>query len=100
MVTKRKDLIFLLVAYIVIFWIGYRTGEINTRLKRTVTAPKVTPDNFYMVEDIDYGTYRRTEFYEISGTNLIMRFFYDPKLRPLLKTRNIKLYKSNGERIY
>lgn len=100
MVKKSRSLIFLLAAYVLIFFIGYRAGEINNRLKRGVNVQKVAPENYYMVEEIDYGNYHRAEFYEINSTNLIMKFYNDPRLKPLLKLRNIKIYKNDGERIY
>ena len=106
---KIRKVLLLLLVYALIFWIGFRIGEINNRVKRgfQVRDPEAivvndsrTQDYYYLVEDMDYGTYKYTNISEVAGNNAIIKFLYNEKLKPLLKKKNLKIYSASGEELY
>lgn len=106
MVKKVRMAILFLVIYAFLFWIGFRSGEVYNRTKNKVQVEKIIvketpPDKlFYVLEERDYGTYKCVEFNEFYENQIIMKFFFNKKLRPLLKLRKLKIYNSKGDRIY
>jgi len=107
---KARTIITLLLVYVLMFWIGFRSGEIYSRSKKkleVVIVPRPLPPlppslirTFYVVEKQDYGKYSQVNFSEINEKDITIKFFLDKRLRPLLKMRNLKIYTSKGGRIY
>ena len=100
---RLKNLVILLLVYGLVFWLGFRSGEIYNRVKKGMQVEKIripTESSYYAVEEKDFGTYRTVDFYELGDTNVIIKFLFNENLKPLLKLRNIKIYDSKGERIY
>ena len=106
MVKRIRMTILFLAIYALLFWIGFRSGEIYNRMKSKIQIEKIIVKEkshdkiFYVVEEKDYGAYKSTDFYEIPETHMFIRFFQSEKLRPLLKLRNMKIFDSEGNRIY
>lgn len=104
---KTKAIILFLGAYMLVFWIGFKSGTIYLRMKNRVQVEKVVtvvppaPPQFYIVEKRDYGSYSAVTYESgDEGNNTIIQMFMNEKVRPLLKSRNIKIYKSTGEQVY
>lgn len=103
---KTKNIILFLCAYLLIFWIGFKSGVAYVRMQNKVQVEKIEvpapqpPPSYYIVEKYDYGNYSNVSFTEVYDNNPIIKIFMNEKLRPLLKTRNIEIYKMDGERIY
>jgi hypothetical protein len=98
----RKTLLFLLI-YIIIFWLGFKSGEVHNRIKDPAKLSEIMPPRpaiFYVVEKIDYGNYSRTQFSLIHPDNIIMHFLKNERLKPLLKLLDLQIYTEEGERIY
>lgn len=100
---KTRNVILFLCAYLLIFWIGFKSGAAYLRMQNKVQVEKIEVPvppppllAYYIVERVD-GNVSFTEVWE---TNPIIKFFMNEKLRPLLKTRNIEIYKMDGEKIY
>ncbi len=104
---KTKNVVILLCAYLLIFWIGFKSGAAYLRMQNKVqvemieipTPPPPLP-MYYVIEKRDYGSYSNVEFTQALEDNPIIKIFMNEKMRPLLKARNIEIYKADGERIY
>lgn len=96
----RKTLMVLAVLALV-FWAGYKTGEVLARMK-TVIVERIAPapKRFFIVEKYSYGSYSHVSFDEVGEDHPVVKFFFNEKLRPLLKLRDIKIYTDKGENIY
>lgn len=105
---KTKTAILLLTLYLLVFWIGFKSGGSYIRMKRfdveKIALPVLPTDLkaeiFYIVEKYDYGNYRSVVFRDVSGADTIIKMYMNEKLKPLLKLRDIEIYKETGERIY
>lgn len=103
----RRIVVFLII-YGLIFLVGFRSGEIANRMKNktkieTIPIPRpIGPvdRHFYTIERTDHGIFKELSFQEISESNTIMKFFFNKKLRPYLKMRDLKIFSSRGVRIY
>lgn len=109
---KIKIAILLIGIYLIVFWIGFKSGGIYLRMHNKIQAekieiamqqeapPEAPPIDFLLVEKINYDKYSTVNFEELHPVSIIMKIFNNEKLRPLLKLRNIEIYKGDGERIY
>lgn len=100
---KIKIAILLLSVYLIVFWIGFKSGTIYLRMQRKVQVERIVmPEypQFYIVEKHDHGTYSDVTFDKANASDPIVEIFMNEKLRPLLKLRDIKIYKSTGEQVY
>ena len=105
---KIKTALLLLAVYLLVFWVGFKSGTVFQRMQNKMQVEKVeiaTPPNlsarlFYVVEKIDYGSYSRETVEEVNADNPIIRICTNEKLRPLLKSRDVKIYNGDGERVY
>lgn len=104
---KTKNVILFLCAYLLIFWIGFKSGAAYLRMHNKVQVEKIEipvpppPQPMYLiVEKRDYGSYSNVDFTQVWEDNPIIKIFMNEKLRPLLKSRNIEIYRMNGERVY
>jgi hypothetical protein len=102
---KIKKIIFLsLICIPVFFWLGFRSGEIYNRMQKEVKNTQLLRPPalkvFYIVEETEENGHTRVRFDQTNEQQLIMKFFYNKKLKPLLKLRNLKIYTPDGERIY
>ncbi|MDD5421821.1 MAG: hypothetical protein WC592_01205 [Candidatus Omnitrophota bacterium] len=99
-----KRLIIFLLVYLVLFWIGFRSGEIYNRMKNKVAIERViipqSPRYYYIVENSTGNWGSTVTFSRVGEDDTILQFFFNEKLRPLLKLRDLKIYKNDGERIY
>lgn len=107
MSKETRKIVILLIVYLIALWTGFRSGEIYNRMKNKIKIErvgipcvKVIPSKlFYIVEkrgDAD----KDIVYTEIPETDIIMKLYFNEKLRPLLKSRNIQIYTKNGERLY
>ena len=104
MAAKAKSVIILLAVYLLIFWVGFRSGEIYNRIKKgfrleRIVVPVEKRDVFYIVEQRD-STVDFTKCDIADGKNVIMDLYNNEKLRPLLKLKKLQIYDSKGDRIY
>lgn len=104
MAKEVRKIVWLLAVYIIIFWIGFRSGEIYNRIKNKVKIENVVipvgmpePRKFYIVETDRLGG---ISFADVDETDVRIKFFLNKNLKPLLKLRNLKIYTVRGERIY
>ena len=100
---KTKAAILMLAVYLLVFGVGFKSGAAYLRMQRKVEVEKIfVPDypQFYIVEKHDYGTYSNTTFEKGDKNNTIIEIFMNEKLRPLLKLRDLQIYKSTGEKVY
>lgn len=98
-------IIMFLIIYALIFWVGFRSGEIHNRMNNKLQLENVPRQRnidrrFYLVEKHDFGIYKSVSIEEISEDSVIMKFYFNRKLRPLLKNRKLKIYTPRGVRIY
>ena len=103
MEKKVRSVVLVLVLYVVIFIVGFRTGEIYNRLKKGYKAEKVVvpiSDVYYVVEDRDYGTYRYTDVRACGDGDPLIQLLNNKKLKPILEQKKVQIYKSNGDRVY
>ena len=114
MSEKTKRVMMFLAVYILIFWIGFKSGGIYQASKIRITAfntgktqaatldlPDVRENReYYIVEKFNYGTYTVVDFTESGKGHVIMKIFFNEKLRPLLKLRDIEIYTDTGDRLY
>lgn len=93
----------MLLVYVLALWIGFRSGEIYNRMKNKVQIEKIAvtsltqPKIFFVVEKKDNGD---VEFSKAGEEDVIIKFLYNEKLKPLLKRKDIEIYDSKGARIY
>jgi hypothetical protein len=99
---KIKAAILLICVYLLVFWVGFKSGSMYLRMQQKAGDPKVAMEfkQFYLVETNDYGTYSNVSFRKADANTLEIEMFMNEKLRPLLKLRDIKIYKETGERVY
>ncbi len=108
MSEKIRRVIIFFIVYGLIFLIGFKTGITYLRMKTKIEVEKVLikdeevagPKVYYIVEKYNYGSHSHVFFYEQNDNDVIMKFFYNEKLKPLLKMRDIKIYTKEGEEIY
>ena len=104
MAAKAKSVIILLAVYVLIFWVGFRAGEIYNRVEKgfrleRIAVPVQNVDAYYIVEE--RGSAVEFTKCAVSDTNnAIMDIYNNEKLRPLLKLKKIQIYDSKGDRIY
>ncbi|OGW85337.1 MAG: hypothetical protein A2987_06295 [Omnitrophica bacterium RIFCSPLOWO2_01_FULL_45_10] len=96
---KIKKIILLVSVYTLIFWVGFRLGEIYNRSSKR-PAPRPAPRIFYIVERHADATHSWVDINSAGVDHMFIKFFLNKDLRPLLKYKNIKIYSSRGVRIY
>lgn len=110
---KIKIGLILLGVYILVFGIGYKSGAMYARMARVnlineidkinemdkASSPPPLPE-YFTVTNYNYGSYTATGFECVDDNNVLIKMFKNEKLRPLLKARDMKIYKDTGERIY
>ena len=103
---KIKKAVLILVFWAIVFWVGFRSGEVYNRMKTKIqverilapVVPKVRA--YYLVERRRYNGYSTVSFDQIGDQDAVIKFFLNKELRPLLKLRDLKIYTSKGGRIY
>ena len=103
MEKKARSAVLVIVLYVVIFIVGFRAGEIYNRMKKGYKAEKVVvpvSDVYYVVEERDYGTYRYTDVRACGDGDPLIQILYNAKLKPILEEKKVRIYKSNGDRVY
>lgn len=103
MEKKVRSVVLFLAVYVLIFMVGFRSGEIYNRMKKGYKAEKVVvpvSDVYYVIEERDYGTYRYTDIRECGSSDPLIQFLYNEKLKPILEQKKVRIYKSNGDRVY
>lgn len=105
---KTQAVILFLGAYLLVFWVGFKSGSIYLRMKNKIEVEKiqlpgniVPPTIYCIVEKHNYGNFSTVSFQEASRQDTIMKIFFNEKLRHLLKLRDIKIYNQDtGEQVY
>lgn len=103
---KVKNVILFLCAYLLVFWIGFKSGAIYVRMRHKVQVEKIevpaapTPISYYIIEKNNYGSYSSVNYIEAGEDHTMIKMLKNEKLRPLLKVRDIEIYKADGERVY
>ena len=108
MSEKIRRVIIFFIVYGLIFWIGFKTGVIQNRMKNKVIIEKMlikqeeVAENpaYYIVEKYNYGTYSQVAFRLETENDLTIKIFLNEKLKPLLKLRDIQIYTTEGEQVY
>lgn len=103
MEKKDRGLALFLALYVLIFVVGFRSGEIYNRMKRGYKAEKVVvpaSDVYYVVEERDCGAGRYTDVRECGSGDPLIQFLHNEKLKPILEQKKVRIYKSDGDRIY
>ncbi len=90
-----------------IFLVGFKSGKIYDRLEMTQDkasrekgAARENKGTFYLVEDVDYGSYKQVQYSRVDENNLIVKFLFNKDLKHLLKFKELKIYNAKGERVY
>lgn len=113
MAKRIRRVALFLVIYAVLFWIGFRTGEMCSMGKERVRVQEIveyimnekkTKDelrgkvSYYVVYEDEKGVI--SDFSEVPENNIFIKLFFNEKLKHLLKARKIQIYNSNGDRLY
>lgn len=104
--TKSIKAVMLLGIYILLFWVGFRSGEIYNRMRNKLKIEKVVihqlpPEKLYYIVETYYNKgYKETGFEMATDNDVRIKFFLNKKMRPLLRLRDIKIYTQKGDRIY
>ena len=101
MAEKIRKMLMAMAVLALVFWAGYKTGEVLARMK-TVPVERIAPapKRFFIVEKHNVGSYSYVTFEETGEENPTIKFFFNEKLRPLLKLRDIEIYTDKGDKIY
>ena len=107
---KIRKVIMFVVAYILMFWVGFRSGEIYSRMYKKAGVRRepaeiqssLSPSvrYFYIADFRNYGHYTETTLEFVNETDTRIRIFLNKRLRHLLKLRKMKIYTLKGVRIY
>jgi hypothetical protein len=103
---KKKTIVYLVAFYLVFLWLGFRAGEMYARMKNKLTVEKITVSEdphtqmFYVVEKEKYGDHTNVKFSDVDSNDVLIKFLYNDKLKPLIKLRDVEIYDSEGERVY
>ena len=103
---NMRKIILLLAVYLLIFWVGFRMGEIHNRMKNRIKVEKIIIPaqseikSYYVIEEASEANSGHVSFREVNGEDVMIKFLYNEKLKPLLKSRNLKIYTSEGDRVY
>ena len=103
---KIRNIVIFSCVYLLIFWIGFKSGAAYLRMQNKIRVEKIEipepppPVFYYVVEKNNYGSYSNVNIVEVKKDNTLMKIFFNDKLRPLLKTRDIEIYTMDGDRIY
>lgn len=95
----KKIMIFAMI-YAVMFWAGFKSGEINARSKRGFTVVERMvgePNVFYVVEERPGGY---TEIYGVDRGNPLIKILSNDKLKYILKFKKVQIYDTEGVRLY
>lgn len=100
---KVKIAIVMVLVYLVVFFIGFKSGSIYTRMKNEIAVEKIVlPDypQYFIVETQEYGTSRVVTFNKADKNDVVIEMFMNAKLRHLLEMRDLKIFTSDGEQVY
>ena len=104
---KIKIAILMLGIYLLVFGIGFKSGNMYFRMQKRIQLEKIElptpatpPPPYYIIEKTNYGSYTVSTFNKATNEEVIILILMNEKLRPLLKLRDLQIYKSTGERIY
>ncbi len=103
MAEKIRKFILVFVAVFIVFWIGFKSGVVSSRIsnKLRMEAIKIPyRETFFIVETVGEGDSKRVTYSGVPESDVIILFYQNEKLRPLLKLRDIQIYKDSGDRIY
>lgn len=106
-----KTIVVLVLVYILVFYVGFKSGISYLRMKGKIKVesievpaplpPAPAPVTYYIIEKMDRGTFSYYEYSEVSGRDIFIKLLHDQKLRHLLKLRDIQIYQQDtGERLY
>lgn len=102
---KIKIAILLLAVYLLIFWIGFKSGVLYLRMHNKVQLERVEIPGpilagYIVVEKPKADNYTYDSMRLVDENNVFIKVFMNEKLRPLLKRFDVEIYKETGERIY
>jgi hypothetical protein len=107
MSEKTKRVILFLIFYALIFWIGFRSGEIYNRMRKAVFEKVQIPEPFsekvrlfYIIEERGRGNSSYLNYDIGMRTHPIMQYFFNSRMRPFLKKGKVWIYTARGERIF
>lgn len=107
MENKKRNIVIFIGAYLLVFWVGFNSGSIYSRMHKTMKfeqvelAKAVTPPAvYYVLENKDYGNYKAVTFNEIYENDILIKMLKNEKLKPLLKERDMSIYDAEGNKIY
>lgn len=98
---RVKKITLFLCIYALLFWIGFRSGEIHNRMKNKVVIEKIVYAEkeqpklrtFYIVEVNSIA--------KVDENHVFIEVFLNEKLRYLLKKRPLlEIYDKDGARVY
>lgn len=107
MEKSKKLIIWAIVLYCFMFYVGYKSGQMNARLRSKIKIDakvSIPEDNklFYIVEKqkhIDGDSYN-IQTANVSENNPFMRFYFNEKMRHFLKLVNVSIYDQDGNMLY
>jgi len=104
---KIKIGLLLLGIYMLVFGVGFKVGAMYLRMQNRIRiesieipASKQQSDRYFIITRNNYGSYSQTDFVDADEGNVMIKIFKNEALRPLLKSRDMEIYKDTGERIY
>lgn len=109
MAKKIKIAVLMLLAYLIVFGIGFKSGAAYLRMQKKIEVEKIEiaipyntplPDIYYVVEKTNKGGYSEVTFRKVDDHDDLIHMLKNEKLRPLLKLRDLEIYRESGERIY
>lgn len=104
METKQKRIALFLVIYIVLLWVGFKSGVVYTRMRNKLAVEKVYVPNapkteIYYVVSLNKAN-EVISYDEVDENSTVMKIYFNNELRPILKGSNIVIYDSKGNKIY
>ncbi|MFA6078630.1 MAG: hypothetical protein WC779_02670 [Candidatus Omnitrophota bacterium] len=104
MAEKIRKLAIVLAAIFLVFWVGFKSGvasgRITNKLKMEAIKIPYLEEMYFLVDITGEGASRNVTYRIVPESDIVMMLFRNPKLRELLKMRDMQIYTYAGDRIY
>lgn len=100
--------LWVLIIYLIVFWVGFRTGEIYNRMRfkaevKKIEIPKPTEPRkkeYLVIEKIKNREKEVVHFRRVDESHVFIRMYKNNKLKKLLGLKDLQIYTFDGKRIY
>lgn len=104
METKQKRIALFLVIYIVLLWVGFKSGTVYARMRNKlavekVYVPSVPKTEIYYIVSLNKMN-EVISYDEVDENSTVMKIYFNNELRPILKGSNIVIYDWKGNKLY